>query len=637
MTVALSERGPFSVDKHTLTTGTAASRAFTLTNAEFIPSLPETVEVFVNGVKLQGTGSQVGTSPSGDEFYVDSATDPTTLTIESDSRLAAVTASSITSLGSGDLVVIRRISNRTTKNVDYAPGSVIREVDLDNSNIQILHVAQEAVDIALQGIVLDTDDEWEADSKVIKNVAAGSADNDAVNYGQFSPNITNIGIVAGISGHVTTVATDPVKANMATIVGLGTDGSQVTTVAGKEDEIGRLGTAPMAASIALIGTEAMADPDDGDIKLVADIEGDVTKVADIDDKVTIVAGLGTNGVDVSKVAAVDDEVTDLAAVDDEIALLGTEAMAHATTGHLARLGTSDMAHASTGHLAKLAATGVIDDIETVADIDDKVTTVAGLGTDGADVTTVADIDTEVVAVAGQITPTNNISTLSTNIGNINLIGDDLGGDYSNIFDGGAITDSDVTGDSGTSKVSTVAGSIDSVNTVATNIADVNNFALVYKISATAPETPTPTEGDLWYDSTNNVLKFHDGTSFTVAGEGDISSVTAGTGLTGGGATGDLTLNIDSTVATLSGEQTFTGTKTFTTPILGTPTSGTATNITGLPIIAGTTGTLSVARGGTGVTASSTGSGGVVLSTSPTLTTPDLGTPSAMMLDFGTLA
>jgi hypothetical protein len=40
------------------------------------------------------------------------------------------------------------------------------------------------------------------------------------------------------------------------------------------------------------------------------------------------------------------------------------------------------------------------------------------------------------------------------------------------------------------------------------------------------------------------------------------------------------------------------------------------------------GTLPVANGGTGVTAASTGSGGVVLSTSPTLVTPVLGTPAA---------
>ena len=50
--------------------------------------------------------------------------------------------------------------------------------------------------------------------------------------------------------------------------------------------------------------------------------------------------------------------------------------------------------------------------------------------------------------------------------------------------------------------------------------------------------------------------------------------------------------------------------TLVTPALGTPASGVATNITGLPIVAGTTGTLSVARGGTGAT--SLTDGGVLL-------------------------
>lgn len=40
--------------------------------------------------------------------------------------------------------------------------------------------------------------------------------------------------------------------------------------------------------------------------------------------------------------------------------------------------------------------------------------------------------------------------------------------------------------------------------------------------------------------------------------------------------------------------------------LGTPSSGTLTNATGLPIVGGTTGTLSVARGGTGITSFGTG-------------------------------
>lgn len=125
------------------------------------------------------------------------------------------------------------------------------------------------------------------------------------------------------------------------------------------------------------------------------------------------------------------------------------------------------------------------------------------------------------------------------------------------------------------------------------------------------------------------------TALSAAKSGANSDITSITGLTT--ALSVLQGGTGVTTSTGTGAGVHATSPTLVTPLLGTPTSGTLTNCTGLPISTGVAGlgtsvatflaTPTSANLASAIT-NETGSGSLVFATSPTLTTPVLGTPSS---------
>ena len=124
----------------------------------------------------------------------------------------------------------------------------------------------------------------------------------------------------------------------------------------------------------------------------------------------------------------------------------------------------------------------------------------------------------------------NINTVAGAISNVNSVGSNIS-NVNSVHSNATNINSAV---SNASNINSVAGSISNVNTVASNISNVNSFAGTYQIASSAPSTDGAgnalAAGDLYFDTTANELRVHNGSTFQggVTATGNLAGLGANT-------------------------------------------------------------------------------------------------------------
>ena len=231
---------------------------------------------------------------------------------------------------------------------------------------------------------------------------------------------------------------------------------------------------------------ALADIEDGTtatdaISGLAAIKANVTTAAGIASNITSVAGNATNinsaVSNASNINTVAGSISNVNAVAAKASLITSDFVSDLNTlavtdviNDINLLATSDIV----SDLNTLATTDIVSDLNTLATTD-----------------IVSDINT--LATSDIVTDLNLLAT------------SDFVSDLNTLATSGNVT-----------AINNVSGDIANVNTVASNLSSVNSFSDRYRVSTNAPTTSLDA-GDLWFDTTNNLMKVYGASGFVNAG------------------------------------------------------------------------------------------------------------------------
>ena len=253
------------------------------------------------------------------------------------------------------------------------------------------------------------------------------------------------------------------------------------------------------------------------ITTVSGINANVTTVAGIAGNVTTVAGMQSN------IAATVADATDIGTVASNISHITSVAAKSS-------LITSDFV----SDLNALAVSDVINDINTLA-TSDIVSDLNTLAT--SDI--VSDLNT--LATSDIVSDINTLAT-SDIVTDLNLLAtSDFVSDLNTMATSSNVSD-----------LNTVAGAITNINTTATNISGVNSFAERYRVGSSDP-TSSLDAGDLFYNTSTNLLKRYNGSAWVTIASG-LTDVVADSSPSLGG---NLDVNGNSIVSVSNGDISIT--------------------------------------------------------------------------------